>query len=127
MPTVACRLAEYLIEHNEPSNSVRLILYIGELLHNDWKKLLRKGFPSARSGPIQYGSVDRGLNRFPDSLRTDNDDNATICAVNTQDVIMEQVTDDGEPITEEGIRGNIVITNLVRRVTPIIHYPLDGL
>ena len=126
MPTV-CRLAEYLIEQNEPSNSVRLILYIGELLHNGQKKLLRKGFPSARIGPIQYGSVDGGLIGFPDSLTTDNDDNATIYAVNTQDVIMELVTDDGEPITEEGVRGNKVITNLVRRLMPIIRYPMDGL
>ena len=48
-------------------------------------------------------------------------------AVNTQDVIMELVTDDGEPITEEGVRGNKVITNLVRRLMPIIRYPMDGL
>ena len=127
MPTVVCRLVEYLTEQNEPSNSVRLILYIGELLHDGQKKLLRKGFPSARIGPIQYGSVDGGLIGFPDSLPTDNDDNATIYAVNTQDVIMELVTDDGEPITEEGVRGNIAITNLVRHLMPIIRYPMDGL
>lgn len=127
MPTIICRLAEYLIEQNEPSNSVRLILYIGELLHNSQKKLLRKGFLSARIGPIQYGSVDGGLIGFPDSLTTDNDDNATIYAVNTQGVMMELVTDDGEPIMEEGVRGNKVITNLVRRLMPIIRYPMDGL
>lgn len=41
MPTVVCRLADYHIEHKELPNTVRLVLYIGELLHNDQKKLLR--------------------------------------------------------------------------------------
>ena len=124
MPTVACRLAEYLIDHDEPSNSVRLILYIVDLLHKDQQVLLRKAFPSARIGPIQYGSVDGGFIGFPDSLPTDNDEDATIYTVNTQNVIMELISDDGQSITEVGIRGHIVVTNLVRRLMPIIRYPM---
>ena len=58
MPTVVCRLADYLIKLDQHVSSVRLVLYIGELLHKDQKVLLGKAFPSAQIGPIQYGSVD---------------------------------------------------------------------
>lgn len=37
MPTVMCRLADYLIELDQPVSSVRLLLYIGELLRKDQK------------------------------------------------------------------------------------------
>ena len=82
--------------------------------------------------PLELGQSNLVLSTevligFPDSLITDNDDNAIIYAVNTQDVVMELVTDDGEPITEEGVRGNKVTTNLVRRLIPVIRYPMDGL
>jgi phenylacetate-CoA ligase len=127
MPTVVCRLADYLIEHKELPSTVRLILYIGELLHNDQKKLLRQAFPSARIGPLQYASVDGGFIGAPDSLPTNDDDDATIYAVNTQSMILELVTDDGELITEEGVRGNVLITNLARRLMPTIRYPMGDL
>ncbi len=83
MPTVMSRLAEFLVEKNEPAHSVRLLLYIGELLHKDQKVLLRRAFPSAKIGPIQYGSVDGGLIGLPFSppSSTDNDDPTLIKSI----------------------------------------------
>ncbi|KAL2044048.1 hypothetical protein N7G274_003571 [Stereocaulon virgatum] len=83
MPTVVCRLVDYLIEYKELPNTVRLILYIGKLLHNDQKKLLRQVFPSAHIGPLQYVSVDGGFIGAPDSLLINDDSDATIYVVNT--------------------------------------------
>ena len=39
-------------------------------------------------------------------------------------MIMELITDIGNLITEEGIKGNIVITSLTRRLMPVIRYPM---
>ncbi|CAF9936635.1 MAG: hypothetical protein ALECFALPRED_006906 [Alectoria fallacina] len=39
-------------------------------------------------------------------------------------MIMELITDTGNLITEEGAKGNVVITNLIRRLMPVIRYPL---
>ena len=127
MPTIMCRLAEYLLEQNEPSHSVRLILYIGELLHKNQKALLKRAFPSARIGPVQYGSVDGGFIGRPDSLPNDNDEVATTYTLNSSTMIMELVTDEGQVITENGIRGNVVITNLLRRLMPVIRYPMGDM
>ena len=124
MPTVMCRLADYLIQIDQKIPSVRLLLYLGELLHKDQKVLLGKAFPSAQIGPIVYGSVDGGLIGLPDSLPGGIDEDPTIYVVNTSSIIMELITDTGDVITAEGVKGNIVITNLVRRLMPIIRYPM---
>ena len=124
MPTVMCRLAEYLIECDEKVTSVRLLLYIGELLHKDQKVLLSKAFPSARVGPIQYGSVDGGLIGMPDLPPGGIDQDSISYTVNSPSMIMELITDIGDSITEEGVIGNVVITNLTRRLMPIIRYPM---
>ena len=124
MPTVMCRLADYLIKLDHQIPSVRLILYIGELLHQDQKDLLGRAFPSAQIGPIQYGSVDGGLIGLPEDPPGSTDQNPTCYIVDTSTMIMELITDTGELITAEGVRGNIVITNLVRRLMPVIRYPM---
>lgn len=124
MPTVMCRLADYLIETHQPVSSVRLLLYIGELLHRDQRILLKRAFPSAKIGPVQYGSVDGGLIGRPENSPSGVDQHTTSYTVNTSSMIMELLTDTGDLITEEGVKGNVVITNLIRRLMPIIRYPM---
>lgn len=52
MPTIMCRLADYLINLGQTVPSVRLMLYLGELLHKDQRILLGRAFPSAQIGPF---------------------------------------------------------------------------
>jgi phenylacetate-CoA ligase len=40
---------------------------------------------------------------------------------------MELITDDGTPITKNGVRGRVLITDLVRRLHPVIRCPLGDL
>lgn len=127
MPTIMCRLADYLVKRNESVTSIRLLLYVGELLHKDQKVLLLKAFPSAHIGPVQYTSVDAGLIGTPDVSPGSIGADYVTYRVNTQSMIMELVTDADEVITEEGMRGNVVITNLVRRLMPVIRYPMGDL
>ena len=124
MPTVMCRLADYLVKLDQQVSSVRLLLYIGELLHKDQRILLSKAFPSAQIGPIQYGSVDGGSIGLPDSPPGGVDQEPTSYTVNSPSMIMELVTDTGDLIATEGVKGNVVITNLNRRLMPIIRYPM---
>ena len=42
-------------------------------------------------------------------------------------MIMELNTDTGNSITERGVKGNVVITNLTRRLMPIIRYPMGDI
>ncbi|KAL8811530.1 MAG: hypothetical protein Q9200_001722 [Gallowayella weberi] len=123
MPTVMCRIADYLVESRQQVPSVRLLLYIGEMLHKDQRILLSLAFPSAQMGPMQYGSVDVGFVGRPDNPPGGIDQDPTPYTVNSPNMIMELITDRGEMITKEGIRGDVVVTNLDRRLMPIIRYP----
>ena len=124
MPTIMCRLADYLFVHHQPVSSVRLVLYVGELLHKDQRILLSKAFPSAKVGPLQYVSVDGGPIGLPDDGPGGIDQDPTSYTVNTANIIMELITDTGDMITKEGVKGNVVITNLTRRLMPVIRYPM---
>lgn len=85
-------------------------------MYNDQRLLLSKVFSSAQIGPIQYGSVDGGLIGLPDVLPGGVDQDPTSYTVNTSSTIMELITDTAKLITEDGVKGNVVITNLTRRL-----------
>ena len=124
MPTIMCRLADYLVKLHQPVLSVRLLLYVGELLHQDQKIILGRAFPSAQIGPMCYTSVDGGLIGMPEIRLDGTEQDSTCFTVNTSGMIMELVTDSGDLITAEGVKGDVVVTNLTRRLMPIIRYPM---
>ena len=119
-----CRLADYLTKLGQTVPSVRLMLYIGELLHKDQRVLLGTAFPYAQIGPIQYASVDVGFIGSPDLPPGGIDQHPTSYTVNAPSMIMELITDTGALITAEGVKGNVVVTNLSRRLMPVIRYPM---
>ena len=124
MPTIMCRLADYLVVHHQTVSSVRLVLYLGEFLHKDQRILLGKAFPSAKIGPLQYTSVDGGPIGLPNDPPGGIDQDPTSYTVDSANTIMELITDTGDLITKEGVIGNVVITNLTRRLMPVIRYPM---
>lgn len=124
MPTSLCKLADYLIKIDQSVPSVRLLIYIGELLHRDQRVFLSRAFPCAQVGPLFYGSVDGGFIGTPDVPPGGIDQDPTPYNVNASSTIMELVGDTGDLITAEGVKGNVVITNLTRRLMPIIRYPM---
>lgn len=124
VPTNLIRVSEYLASRNEQLPDVHLIVYAGESLYEDSKALLKRGFPNAIVRPLLYGSVDGGLIAFPT-----HDDNleaelgGPVYVANSPTVNVELLRDDGKPITEPGEKGLIHVTNLTRRLMPIIRYP----
>ena len=84
----------------------------------------KRPFLVHESGPIQYGSVDGGYIAKPDSFLDDDAEVNTIYTVHTPTMITEIITDEDCTIKEDRTRGNVVMTNWVRRLMPVIRYPM---
>ncbi|RJE19724.1 hypothetical protein PHISCL_07937 [Aspergillus sclerotialis] len=123
---VATRLARYLVDNDLRLASIRLILYTGELFYQDLRKLYQAAFPFANIGPLAYAAVECKVIAFPASpTRSGTDDDINpVYRVNTAAVIMEIIGPDGTVIKGPGQRGNVVVTNLIKRLQPTIRYPV---
>ncbi|OEJ35046.1 phenylacetate--CoA ligase family protein [Streptomyces subrutilus] len=118
-PTTLCRLAEQTIASAVRLDSVELLLFGGEALFDDQRRLLTAAFPRAEVRSVGYASVDAGLLGRP----VPGPDARVHRAFTPYSVveILDDATD--EPITEPGRPGRVVVTSLFRRLMPIIRYP----
>ncbi|RJL34084.1 phenylacetate--CoA ligase family protein [Bailinhaonella thermotolerans] len=116
-------VAEAALAKGTETGSVELLLFAGDLLFDDLRPRLAKAFPGAAIASLGYATVDAGLvggpvpggdvrvhEAFPDRTVVE---------------LIDDVT--GEPITEPGVRGRVVVTNLFRTLMPIIRYPVGDL
>lgn len=118
-PTTLCRLADHLVSAGMQLPSVELVLFGGEALFDDQRRLLAAAFPNAGARSLGYASVDAGLLGCP----VPGPDTRVHRAFTPHSVveILDETT--GEPITEPGRPGRVVVTSLFRRLMPIIRYP----
>ncbi|MEV8533809.1 AMP-binding protein [Streptomyces sp. NPDC051211] len=118
-PTTLCRLAEHVIAAGQRLDAVELVLFGGEALFADQQRLLAAAFPNARARSVGYASVDAGLLGCP----VPGPDPRMHRAFTPHSVV--EILDDttGEPITEPGRPGRVVVTSLFRRLMPVIRYP----
>ncbi|KAH6652736.1 hypothetical protein BKA67DRAFT_536458 [Truncatella angustata] len=124
MPTILIRISDYLSARGEQLPSVHLIVYGGENLHQDSKAVLKKTFPNAAMRPMMYGSVDGGLIGLPTHDTTlEHQVGGPIYTPNSPSVVVEILNEDGVPVTAIGQTGPIYVTNLTRRLMPVIRYP----
>jgi phenylacetate-coenzyme A ligase PaaK-like adenylate-forming protein len=122
-PMKLAGVAEAVLDGDVCADSVELLLFAGDLLFDDVRPLLRKAFPDAAVASLGYSTGDAGLVGTPvpgDDVRV-HEPVANLTIVE----ILDEVTD--EPITEPGVRGRIVVTNLFRTLLPIIRYPVGDL
>lgn len=118
-PTTLCRLAEQVMSSGVRLGSVELLLFGGEALFDDQRRLLAAAFPGAEARSVGYASVDAGLlgRPVPGS-------DARVHRAFTPYAVVEILDDStDEPITEPGRPGRVVVTSLFRRLMPIIRYP----
>ncbi|KAI9775681.1 MAG: hypothetical protein M1839_000948 [Geoglossum umbratile] len=128
-PSTLLRVADHLVQRGQTLPDMRLILYTGERYHHDLRNLVRSAFPRATVGPLMFSSVDGGLiglPAHPPVYGGDDDINPTYI-VNTPTVVMEIISEDGEVIAEPHRRGRVVITDLMRRLQPVVRYPMGDL
>lgn len=120
VPTTFLSLAQELVEKGETLKLDR-ILYGGETLFDDQKPLLIKAFENPQIESVGYASVDAGhLGGSAPEL------GPRIHKV-LSGTIMQIVDDNGELITEPGIAGRLLMTNLTRKLMPIIRYPVGDM
>ncbi|MET8629078.1 phenylacetate--CoA ligase family protein [Kitasatospora sp. NPDC004669] len=119
-PTTLCALADHLLTSGRELPSVELLLFGGEGLYQDQQPLLRKVFPNALVSSIGYAAVDAGLLGRP----VPGPDTRVHRAFTPETVV--EILDDhtGEPIGTEGVPGRVVVTDLRRRLMPVLRYPV---
>ncbi|KAI1370915.1 hypothetical protein F4677DRAFT_450868 [Hypoxylon crocopeplum] len=119
------RLAEHLRESRTELPLVRAVLYLGETLFRDLHSSWYDGFPHAKLFAPLYSKLDLGPLGAPAPIKTcedrDIDPTYRVCK---SVAIVEIVADDGTVIKQPGIKGNVVVTHLIRRLQPIIRYPI---
>lgn len=118
-----------LLEHFErernkfPKVKIEKILFGGESLYKDQYQAIKKIIPGIQISSIGYASVDGGLLGFSDQDCKDSEhrvfDGMTIIE------IVDPDTD--EVITEMNRVGKVLLTNLTRKLMPIIRYPAGDL
>ncbi|TQV97211.1 amp-dependent synthetase ligase [Cordyceps javanica] len=124
MPTTLIRIAEYLVSRGEQLPDVHLLVFSGEGLYKDQEALIAQGFPNAVVRPLMYGSVDGGLIAFPThDADLERRAEGPVYVPNAPNVIVEIIRDDGERITTAGASGLVHVTDLTRRLMPVIRYP----
>ncbi len=118
VPTTIMKVGEAVLHHGNPLPSVQRIVFGGESMYPDQREMLGRAFPGARIQSIGYASVDGGELGYADADCAPDEHRAF------HTTILELVDEEtGEAIEEEGAPGKIVVTNLTRRLMPIIRYP----
>ncbi|MFD7335327.1 phenylacetate--CoA ligase family protein [Streptomyces violascens] len=118
-PTTLCRLAEHLMSLGRQLPAVELLFFGGEALFDDQRRLLAAAFPNAEPRSLGYASVDGGLLGRP--VPGPDPRTHRTFAPHTVVEILDDST--GEPIRETGRAGRVVVTQLFRRLMPVIRYP----
>ncbi|GGP34335.1 phenylacetate--CoA ligase family protein [Streptomyces abikoensis] len=118
-PTTLCRLAEHLIATGRQLPAVELLFFGGEALFSDQRRLLAAAFPNAEPRSLGYASVDAGLLGCP--VPGPDPRVHRVFTPHTLVEILDETT--GEPIHEPGRPGRVVVTQLFRRLMPVIRFP----
>jgi phenylacetate-CoA ligase len=120
MPAKLLRFSAYLAQHRQVLYGVETLLYAGESLFAAHLAIFAEVFPNARIASIGYASVDAGL-----IGASDRDCALGEHRVFDQHTLLEIVDElTGEVIEECDRTGVLVVTNLTRRLMPLLRYPV---
>jgi phenylacetate-CoA ligase len=120
VPAHLLSFADWLHSHSRVLEGVDTLLYGGESLFAPQLQQLHRVFPNARFASIGYASVDAG---FIGATARD-------CALGEHRMLERhsvlEILDEqtGEVIDACGVTGRLVVTNLTRRLMPLIRYPV---
>jgi phenylacetate-CoA ligase len=121
IPTTIMNIIAYLEEHPEIQLDIELILFGGESFYDDQLELISNFFANAKVHSILYASVDGGELGYFDATSCKNGEHRTF----DESTIMEIVDEDTlEVIEDENVIGKLLVTNLNRKLMPLIRYPV---
>lgn len=124
--TTITTTAEYLVSTNMICPTVRIIMFSGERFYYDQKSLIKKAFPNAVCRSLVYGSMDAGvIGQTVSSGPDEEDDGADHIHSAFEPFIHLEIVPPNSlmPTTEENVPGKLLVTNLSRRLMPIVRYP----
>ncbi|MEU9992678.1 phenylacetate--CoA ligase family protein [Streptomyces sp. NPDC048045] len=118
-PTTLCSLAERLASAGRSLPDVELLFFGGECLFSDQLPLLARAFPKAQVRSLGYASVDAGLlgKAVPGK-------DPRVHRVFTPYTVVEILDEETDlPVGGNGVPGRLVVTDLRRRLMPVLRYP----
>jgi phenylacetate-CoA ligase len=120
VPTTILRLVDHVTRTGATGLAVRKVLFGGESMYADQRQALRACFAECEIRSVGIASVDGGEIGYAD-LGCEPEEHRAFDAT----TVLELVDDDrGEPVEEAGRPGRLIVTNLVRRLMPLIRYPV---
>ncbi|HHV69150.1 MAG TPA: phenylacetate--CoA ligase family protein [Ochrobactrum intermedium] len=120
LPATLLKFSEWLIERAKTLPQITKLLYGGESLLKPQLEVLARAFPNAHCKSIGCASVDAGLIGASTS-DCDADEHRCFDGATLIEILDEL---DGTVISEPGKPGMLVVTNLQRKLMPIIRYPV---
>ncbi|MFE3328967.1 phenylacetate--CoA ligase family protein [Streptomyces sp. NPDC059176] len=118
-PTTLCSLAEHIRSTGRTLPEVELLFFGGECLFGDQLPLLKDAFPNAEARSLGYASVDAGL--LGEAVPGGDPRVHRTFRPHSLVEILDDETD--RPVDGEGVPGRLVVTDLRRRLMPILRYP----
>lgn len=106
-----------------PTLKIEKILFGGEALYDDQRTALKNIFPNVQISSIGCASVDGGLLGYSSS-DCQNGEHRVFDGANIIEIVD---TDTNEVIHETNRAGKVLLTNLTRKLMPIIRYPAGDL
>ncbi len=123
LPAQMLKFAAWLERQSRILEGVETLLYGGESLFAAQLQTLQRVFPNARIASIGYASVDAGL--IGVSARDCSLGEHRMLERHSVLEIIDEVS--GDVIEECNRNGRLVLTNLTRRLMPVIRYPVGDL
>lgn len=123
-PTSLCQLAQHVLDTVGVLPAVRVVLFSGESFYGDQRALLAAAFPNAVVRSIGYASVDGGALGAPVADSTDSRLHRAFRPSRILEIVDPET---GAVVTAAGVAGRVVVTDLSRRLQPVIRYPVGDL
>jgi phenylacetate-CoA ligase len=120
VPTTLISMLDMMTDQDREQLSLKKFLYGGEPMFADQVATVQHYFPGCEVRSIGIAGVDYGeLGWVPPG------EDIGVHRVFEDNTILEILNDEtGEPIQEIGQSGKLVLTNLYRRLMPVIRYPV---
>lgn len=125
VPSAILTLLEFYDRDRKKFPTIKLekILFGGEALYPDQYLALKRIFPEIQISSIGYASVDGGLLGYSDTSCADGEHRV----FDGSNIIEIIDPDTHEVIVEKNRVGKVLLTNLTRKLMPIIRYPAGDL
>lgn len=123
VPSSLIQLACQADREQRTDFSVKKILFGGEPFYPDQRAFVEKVFPGVSVRSVGYASVDAGLLGYADPS-CGPDEHRAFGAETIFEIVDEET---GLAIDAVGVPGKVYVTELTRRLMPIIRYPAGDL